>query len=943
MDTALGLRPILAEKCIILTGGRDKLNNILMQFPSDSQLEKLGNEDLQTVLLYLASIPCCIKKIFVFVIDMRGRKYEAVKPILKILQNLQENYNFQIHHVYIIKPDTFWQKQKTSFASSKYSFEHTLISVDQLQKFFDLNQLTTDLDGTMVYNNDLWIDFRIKLELFLNQSSDLITKINMLQMELSSFDQPDTKEACQEAIMAHTNTKQRVFSINVEQLINEGRNLLRILTGSAESTNEILLAPGGTRDSGYSGSEAENKFNCDFFNEANKIKEPIEQLRQAKQKIHHLWQQKKLKLEQCLQLRIFEQDCAQMMEWLNYNNKCVLMNYTDIGQSYASAYELLQKHELFHKNCFSGAASIQHITGVANKLIASAHYASNLINLKTGKLDKEWQLFHSILQNRQKILSASCMFHNKADQYLNKVTEWKAQCSSNQIANSVQEAESLLKKHHELSDEISQIYAEVCNDGKAILDSIQSSQSTQVGQMEFKQAASHILDIVYEILSNHRQLEHLWVNKKQKLQNRYRILNFQQNIKQVYNWLENHGEVFLRRNQNIPKNLMRAKMLHLSHENFVKVLKNTITNVEKLLASADDLVVNGEFEPQEIYTMTKELEQRMTVFLQRVEKRKNILDLSVLFHTHVIEIENWFNEVRHQWNSLNLNDLNSSNATNLEIVANCIENIEKHLEVLNEQKTVTSDAVDKTVNEGDSLLDYLRELNAKNLMPDQSLQSADQSTNTNFKQSYLNSFNHIENIVNSVRNHYSEVDKLLVCIKSKLEMNLQLKQFEKDALEATQNLEHWAEELKYLDENESESKSSEMAESWLHSQIQTANQMQVHVFELLQRGSDLVQSLDNTESASNASSIENSSTENLAENGSNQHTLNWLKQQNLMKSDNYLTSKQRIQHLIEYLNEREKELHDMAIKQQRKLGQTLQINQLENECNQLLTYIGQIG
>ena len=56
------------------------------------------------------------------------------------------------------------------------------------------------------------------------------------------------------------------------------------------------------------------------------------------------------------------------------------------------------------------------------------------------------------------------------------------------------------------------------------------------------------------------------------------------------------------------------------------------------MASADDLVVNGECEPQDIYTMTKELEQRMTVFLQRVEKRKSILDLSVLFHTHVVEV-----------------------------------------------------------------------------------------------------------------------------------------------------------------------------------------------------------------------------------------------------------------------------------------------------------------
>ncbi|RMZ96433.1 hypothetical protein BpHYR1_031555 [Brachionus plicatilis] len=47
-NNALKLRPLLAEKCVILTGGRDKLNNILVQFPFDSQLEKLSSDDLQT-------------------------------------------------------------------------------------------------------------------------------------------------------------------------------------------------------------------------------------------------------------------------------------------------------------------------------------------------------------------------------------------------------------------------------------------------------------------------------------------------------------------------------------------------------------------------------------------------------------------------------------------------------------------------------------------------------------------------------------------------------------------------------------------------------------------------------------------------------------------------------------------------------------------------------
>lgn len=57
MDTALSLRPLLSEKCVILTGGRDKLNNILIQFPYDSQLERLSGEELQNVIIYLSSIP----------------------------------------------------------------------------------------------------------------------------------------------------------------------------------------------------------------------------------------------------------------------------------------------------------------------------------------------------------------------------------------------------------------------------------------------------------------------------------------------------------------------------------------------------------------------------------------------------------------------------------------------------------------------------------------------------------------------------------------------------------------------------------------------------------------------------------------------------------------------------------------------------------------------
>jgi len=57
MDSAASLRTLLIQKCVILTGGRDRLNNILVQFPCDSQIDRLTVDELQNVIFYLTSIP----------------------------------------------------------------------------------------------------------------------------------------------------------------------------------------------------------------------------------------------------------------------------------------------------------------------------------------------------------------------------------------------------------------------------------------------------------------------------------------------------------------------------------------------------------------------------------------------------------------------------------------------------------------------------------------------------------------------------------------------------------------------------------------------------------------------------------------------------------------------------------------------------------------------
>ena len=60
---------------------------------------------------------------FTVIIDMRGGSgsaWSTVKPILKVLQEYFPN---AIHTAHLIKPDNFWQKQRTSMGSQKYKFE----------------------------------------------------------------------------------------------------------------------------------------------------------------------------------------------------------------------------------------------------------------------------------------------------------------------------------------------------------------------------------------------------------------------------------------------------------------------------------------------------------------------------------------------------------------------------------------------------------------------------------------------------------------------------------------------------------------------------------------------------------------------------------------------------------------------------------------------------
>ena len=100
----------------------------------------------------------------------------------------------------------------------------------------------------------------------------------------------------------------------------------------------------------------------------------------------------------------------------------------------------------------------------------------------------------------------------------------------------------------------------------------------------------------------------------------------------VLDWLQNHGEVFLRKNVGIGRNLAKARAYQKSHETFEGVVQNTYTNAEKLLAAAAELAQTGECNAEDIYSVAHELESHISSFAQR----GSYIFLLVLFMIHCI-------------------------------------------------------------------------------------------------------------------------------------------------------------------------------------------------------------------------------------------------------------------------------------------------------------------
>uniref|UniRef100_A0A7M4E1Y6 Spectrin alpha chain, non-erythrocytic 1 n=1 Tax=Crocodylus porosus TaxID=8502 RepID=A0A7M4E1Y6_CROPO len=184
------------------------------------------------------------------------------------------------------------------------------------------------------------------------------------------------------------------------------------------------------------------------------IKEKLDILDRERADLEKAWVQRRMMLDQCLELQLFHRDCEQAENWMAARE--AFLNTEDKGDTLDSVEALIKKHEDFDKAINVQEEKIAALQAFADQLISADHYAKGVIsNRRNEVLDRWRRLKAQMIEKRSKLGESQTLQQFSRD--VDEIEAWiseKLQTASDESYKDPTNIQSKHQKHQAFEAEL---------------------------------------------------------------------------------------------------------------------------------------------------------------------------------------------------------------------------------------------------------------------------------------------------------------------------------------------------------------------------------------------------------------------------------------------------------------------------------------------------------
>ncbi|XP_073790665.1 spectrin alpha chain, non-erythrocytic 1 isoform X17 [Danio rerio] len=320
------------------------------------------------------------------------------------------------------------------------------------------------------------------------------------------------------------------------------------------------------------------------------IKQKLEALDRERADLEKAWVQRRMMLDQCLELQLFNRDCEQAENWMAAREAFLASD--DKGDSLDSVEALIKKHEDFDKAINVQEEKIAALQSFADQLISADHYAKpEIFKRRSEVLDRWLRLKAQMIEKRSKLGESQTLQQFSRD--VDEIEAWISEKLQTATDESYKDPTNIQSKHQKHQAFEAELHANadrirgVIDTGNALIQ-----RGACAGSEDAVKARLNALDEQWQFLVNKS------AEKSQKLKEANKQQNFNTGIKDFDFWLS-EVEALLA-SEDYGKDLASVNNLLKKHQLLEADISAHEDRLKDLNGQADSLMASNAFDTSQV-------------------------------------------------------------------------------------------------------------------------------------------------------------------------------------------------------------------------------------------------------------------------------------------------------------------------------------------------------